>query len=182
MHLSVMEFCERVIGPEDAAGQDVIEAGSLHVNGSVRTHVMGQGPKSYTGIDIQAGEGVDVVMDAADLTGPAGLVVSTSTLEHCEDWQSALRGMITAVAPGGVLVLTCPSVGFPYHGHPGDHWRFSVEAMRVIIAAAGLDVVELLADPMSPGIMLKARKPEGWSWPPNVRDAWAVAGVTGVDG
>ena len=82
-------------------------------------------------------------------------------LEHAEDWQAALRGMIGAVAPGGVLVLTCPSAGFPYHEHPGDYWRFSVEAMRQIVTAAGLEVLVLEADPGSPGICLKARKPAG---------------------
>ena len=89
--------------------------------------------------------------------------------------------MIRAVAPGGVLVLTCPSAGFPYHEHPGDWWRFSVGAMGEIMAAAGLDVVELSADPESPGIMLKARKPLSWRVPASMADRWA-GGVTACDG
>ena len=71
MHLSVQAFCARVITAEDVAGQHVIEAGSLNVNGSVREHVMTLGPASYTGIDLREGPGVDVVMDAADLARTA---------------------------------------------------------------------------------------------------------------
>lgn len=181
MHESVLEFTARVILAEDVTGQHVIEAGSADVNGSVRPHVLGLGPASYTGIDLAAGPGVDVVMDAADLPGslaPPGLVVSTSMLEHAEDWQGALHGMVTAVVPGGVLVLTCPSAGFPYHGYPADHWRFSVEAMGQIAAAAGLEVLVLEPDPQAPGICLKARKPPGWSWPDDAAACWAAAEVT----
>jgi SAM-dependent methyltransferase len=182
MHLSVLAFLERAITEQDVAGQHVIEAGSLNVNGSPREHVMSLGPASYTGIDVQAGDGVDVVMDAADLPGPlelAGLVVSTSMLEHAQDWQAALRGVIEAVAPGGCLVLTAPSAGFPYH-HPPDHWRFSLEATGAIVKAAALEVLILEADPGDPGVVLKARKRVGWVWPRGAFTLWDRAGVTPV--
>lgn len=175
-----MAFAEAALTAADVKGQDVIEAGSFNVNGSVRDHIESLGPASYTGIDLQAGPGVDVVMDAADLPGDlgqAGVVVSTSMLEHAPDWQGALRGLISAVRPGGILVLTCPSAGFPYHGYPGDYWRFSVESMRGIVTAAGLDVLDLIPDSQAPGICLKARKPQGWDWP-DVSAAWARAEVT----
>jgi len=177
-----MAFVERAVTAQDVAGQHVIEAGSLNVNGSPRDHVMSLGPASYTGIDLQAGHGVDLVMDAADLPGPlepAGLVVSTSMLEHAGDWQAALRGVIEAVAPGRCLVLTCPSAGFPFH-HPPDHWRFSLETMAAITKAAGLEVLVLEADPGEPGVMLKARKRVGWAWPRGAFTLWAQAGVTAV--
>lgn len=182
MHLGAMAFLTRAITAEDVAGQDVIEGGSLNVNGSIRGWILDLAPATYTGIDLRDGDSVDVVMDAADLPGDlgeAGLVVSSSMLEHAEDWQGALRGLVSAVKPGGVLVITVPSPGFPRHDHPGDWHRFPVDTLGAIIEAAGLDVLMLEPDGGEPGACVKARKPPGWAWP-DVTTAWNTAGVTGV--
>lgn len=184
MHPSAMTFAVSATDPEDVAFKRVLEVGSMDVNGSVRPHVEARGPASYTGIDMRPGRGVDLVMDAAALPGELGqqdIVISTEMLEHAADWQAAARGMISALAPGGVLVLTTRSEGFPLHGYPEDHWRFSVEAMGAIVKAAGLDVERLEPDPdpASPGVFVKARKPAGWTWP-DVRESWDSAGVTPV--
>jgi len=136
------------------------------------------------GTDMRPGPGVDVVCAAEHLSRTQcayGVVISTEMLEHASDWQAAMRGMINALGPGGLLVLTTRSEGFPLHGYPDDHWRFSVEAMDAIVKAARLDVERLEADPdpASPGVFVKARKPFGWSWP-DVQDAWDQAGVTAM--
>jgi hypothetical protein len=93
-----------------------------------------------------------------------------------------MRGLIGAVAKGGILVLTTRSQGFPLHGYPDDHWRYSVEAMGAIVKAAGLDVERLEPDPDSaaPGVFCRARKPAGWRWPHStgLQAAWDAAGVT----
>jgi hypothetical protein len=88
-------------------------------------------------------------------------------LEHAEDWRAAMAGMIRVLAPGGLLVLTTRSEGFPYHGYPADHWRFSVDAMQDILSTAGLDILTCVGDPdpASPGVFATARKPEEWKWP-----------------
>jgi SAM-dependent methyltransferase len=185
MHASAMAFACSALTEADVRGRYVVEAGSMDVNGSVRPHIRSLGPYSYTGTDMRPGPGVDVVMDAADLPPKAAqVVVSTEMLEHAADWQAAMRGMIGALEPGGVLVLTTRSQGFPLHGYPDDHWRFSVEAMGAILKAAGLDVERLEADPLPghPGVFCKARKPAGWSWPEGVQAAWDAAGVTGAAG
>ena len=108
------------------------------------------------------------------------MVISTEMLEHAEDWQAAVRGMVSVLAPGGVLVLTTRSEGFPLHGYPEDHWRYSVEAMGQILKAAGLDAERLEADPQAghPGVFAKARKPRGWSWPADTGEAWDGIQVT----
>jgi SAM-dependent methyltransferase len=141
------------------------------------------GPASYTGTDMAEGPGVDVVCDAADLPRQKKLaapdvVISTEMLEHAEDWQAALAGMLKVLAPGGLLVLTTRSEGFPYHGYPGDHWRFSTAAMGGNMAAAGMDVTDLRDDtgPGSPGVFVSARKPAGWAQPRGMRKTWATAG------
>jgi SAM-dependent methyltransferase len=178
-----MTFACSALTEADVAGKRVLEAGSMNVNGSVRPHAESLGPASYTGTDMRPGNGVDVVCDAADLAGRFGeadVVVSTEMLEHAKDWQAAVRGMITVLAEGGVLVLTTRSEGFPLHGYPEDHWRYSVDAMGEILKAAGLEVERLEPDPdpASPGVFAKARKPAGWSWPQGVQVAWDAADVT----
>lgn len=189
MHQSVTNFACSALTADDVCGRRVLEAGSMDVNGSVRPHVESLGPASYLGTDMRPGPGVDAVCDAGDLPAEFaqggrrtrfGVVISTEMLEHAADWQAAVRGMISVLAPGGVLVLTTRSAGFPVHGYPDDHWRFSVEAMGVILAAAGLEVERLEADPQAghPGVFAKARKPRGWKWPEGARQAWDEAEVT----
>ena len=185
MHASAMAFACSALTAEDVAGKNVLEAGALNVNGSVRPHVMSLRPASYVATDMRAGPGVDVVMDAAELPGELGqahVVISTEMLEHAADWRGAMRGLISAVTEDGILVLTTRSQGFPLHGYPDDHWRFSVEAMGAILKGAGLDVERLESDPLPghPGVFAKARKPAGWEWPPDTEAAWDDAGVTPV--
>ena len=82
-------------------------------------------------------------------------------LEHAGAWRAAVTGIVRVLAPGGVLLLTTRGPGFPYHPHPEDHWRFTVEQMAAIAAACGLDIIrcEPDPDPASPGVFLLAAKP-----------------------
>ncbi len=190
MHPSAYAFATTALAEADVKDRRVVEVGAYDVNGSVRPAVEALGPASYTGTDMQAGPGVDVVCAAEDLPGRLGegsadVVISTECLEHAQDWQAAVAGMIRALAPGGLLVLTTRSEGFPYHGYPGDHWRFSVAGMGEVMTAAGMDVLDLRADPdpASPGVFVKARKPQDWEQPRTMRELWGdIAGVTAMAG
>lgn len=170
MHPSAYEFGTSALTPEQVRGKRVVEAGAYDVNGSVRPHLESLGPASYTGVDMQPGPRVDMVMDAADMPARLGedsadIVTSFEMLEHAEDWRAAVTGMVRVLAPGGLLLLTTRGPGFPYHGYPGDFWRFTVNQMAGIAAAAGLEVIrcEPDPDPASPGVFLLAAKPEaGW--------------------
>lgn len=67
------------------------------------------------------------------------------------------------------MVLTTRSPGFPFHEYPGDYWRYTITSMRLILKGAGLRI-EWLAkddDPGSPGVFVKAHKPDDWTWPAN---------------
>lgn len=177
-----MAFACSALTAGDVRGKTVIEAGALDVNGSVRPHVLTLAPLTYTGTDMRPGPGVDQVVDAAGIPavlGQADVVVSTEMLEHAADWQAAMRGLIGAVAEGGVLVLTTRSAGFPFHGYPEDYHRFPVDSMRQILLMAGLGIerCEPDPDPASPGVFVKARKPPGWAWPEYAEEAWAAVRV-----
>lgn len=185
MHPSAMAFACSALTEADVRGKYVIEAGAYDVNGSVRPHVESLSPAKYIATDIRPGPGVDEVCSAEQLPvywSNADLVISTEMLEHAADWRAAVEGMIDVLKPGGVLVLTTRSAGFPLHGYPEDHWRFPVESMREILAAAALTVerCEPDPDPASPGVFAKARKPDGWSWPADTADRWAAVRVDPV--
>ena len=169
MHPSAYIFASRALSAEDVKGRRVVEAGAHDYNGSVRGVYEAMGPASYTGTDMEPGPGVDLVCPAEKLPGTLGedsadVVVSTEMLEHAQDWQGAVAGMVRVLAPGGLLLLTARGPGFPYHPHPEDHWRFTVDHVDGIAEACGLEVLRLEADPDpgSPGVFLLARKPQGW--------------------
>lgn len=179
MHPSAFAFASRALGPAEVKGKTVIEAGGMNVNGSVRPVIEAHGPAAYISTDMRPGPGVDVMCAAETLPGRFGagaaeVVISTEMLEHAADWQAAMAGLIELLAPGGVLVLTTRGPGFPVHGYPEDHWRFTTTAMWQILAVAGL-VVEVCRDdddPASPGVFTRARKPDWWKRPPDLESDW----------
>ncbi len=169
MHPSVMEFAQRILTRETVTGRTVLEVGSHYVNGSVRPHVTGLGPTSYTGIDIEAGEGVDVVMDCTQLHHFGrtwDLVISTEMLEHAQDWRGCITSMANAVAPGGLLLITTRSPGFYYH-NPPDYWRYTPQDMTRILEALDLVAVTVEDDPFPEhqGVFVVATKAIG-AWNP----------------
>lgn len=79
-------------------------------------------------IDSEAGDGVDVVGDAHDLSrfrnGEFERVLCTEVLEHLHTPQKAIDEMRRVLAPGGKLILTTRFI-FPLHNIPGDYFRFT---------------------------------------------------------
>jgi SAM-dependent methyltransferase len=175
-------FAYGALRAREVEGKDVLEVGSLNVNGSVRPLVEARQPASYMGVDVVPGPGVDKPVDVADLVATFGadsfdVVISTEMLEHAADWQLACTQMVAVLRPGGVLVWTTRSPGFLYH-HPPDRWRYTTTGMAEILDRLGLETVVVCddPDPASPGVFAKARKPAGWQPPADV----ALAGVGGV--
>jgi SAM-dependent methyltransferase len=170
VHPSAYEFATTALTGADVEGKRVLEAGAYCYNGTARHSIEALRPARYLGTDAQPGTGVDLVCPAEKLPeafgeGTADVLLSTEMLEHAEDWRGAVTGMVRVLAPGGLLLLTARGPGFPFHPHPGDFWRFTVEQAGAIAAACGLEVRTLMADPdpASPGVFLLARKPEqGW--------------------
>ena len=182
MHASAYNFASTALEEAEVRGKTVIEAGSMDVNGTVRPAVEAHGPAGYTSTDMRPGAGVDVECLAEELPARFGadcadVVISTEMLEHAADWQAAMTGMTRVLKPGGLLVLTTRGPGFPLHGYPEDHWRFTVDAMSRIVKALGLEVLRLEPDPEAPGVFVKARKPDGWAEPDGLADALDAAGV-----
>jgi SAM-dependent methyltransferase len=145
----------------DIRGKRVVDVGARNVNGSLRPFVETFGPASYVGVDIEPGPGVDEVVSAEDLVERFGpeefdVVICTEVLEHVRDWRSVISNLKRLVAPGGVLLVTTRSIGFPYHAFPHDFWRFQPDDMRAIFS--DFDVQNVESDPGRPGVFMTARR------------------------
>jgi SAM-dependent methyltransferase len=161
-HVSCIVFVAQCLhrDPSLVAEKRVLEIGAYGMG--VRPLIELYGPAEYVGVDFRPGPGVDIVADATRLDeGITGrgydLVVTTETLEHVRDWRAAVEGFKRACRPGGALLLTTRSAGYPFHGAPDDYWRFDASDMRAIFSD-----FELLAnqpDEESPGIFVLARRP-----------------------
>ncbi|MFO1418697.1 MAG: methyltransferase domain-containing protein [Methylotetracoccus sp.] len=130
----------------------VVEVGSSSVNGSYRPLFADYGV-DYLGLDLQAGSGVDQVLDEAYAypvaTGSADLVISGQMLEHCEYPWLAFQEMARILSPDGYLILIAPSAG-PIHRYPVDCYRFYPDAYRALARLAGCVVVALWHDERGP--------------------------------
>jgi SAM-dependent methyltransferase len=158
-----IQFAIWHIGREDVFHKAVLEVGSCNVNGSFRDHICYFGPASYTGVDAAAGPGVDRICPAEELLTvfePCSfdLVVSTEMLEHVADWRLVISNLKQLVRPGGALVLTTRSYGFPEHGYPDDYWRFETYDMQRIFS--DFHIRALMPDPSEPGVFIKALRPD----------------------
>jgi len=178
---SVLEFVERMLTAEQVKGADVLEVGSFDVNGSARPYLESLHPRRYLGVDAQHGPSVDRVVDCENLTkeiaGQWDVVISTEMLEHVRDWQTCIEQLSEMVKPGGLLLITTCSPGFPYHPFPEDHWRFTDQELDEILTAVDFEVLELEIDSLNLGVFTLSRKPGGWSSPADHRANWAALNI-----
>lgn len=169
-----MRFVQSHLSPSEIRNKQILEVGSLDVNGSIRPYIESWGPARYIGIDMRAGSKVDRVVRCEDLIETFGerafdIVVSVGMLEHAQNWSACLHNMMGVLAEGGWLLLTTCSRGFPYHGFPHDYWRFGSDDFDRILEQANFAMWSVQADPDQPGVFVKACKPAAWQMPP---DAW----------
>ena len=125
----------------------VLDLGGRDINGSIRDLLPAA---TWTGLDVEAGPGVDLVHDATT-PWPGGfdrfdIVVCTEVLEHVEKWGALLRTASQALEPGGpeMLFVTCASTGRRPHGASGamdpapGEWYDNVSPAALRDALVGL--------------------------------------------
>lgn len=111
----------------------VLDIGSRDVNGTLRKYA----PPGceYVGIDLEAGEGVDLVLDDPYVfpfpDGSFDMIVSTSCFEHDQMFWITFIEAARVLSDQGVLYINAPSTPL-YHGYPMDNWRFMADAAAAL--------------------------------------------------
>lgn len=122
MHPEALDYTRqalRTIG--GVAGKRVLEIGSLNVNGGARE--LCDDAAAYVGVDLVAGDGVDVVGDVRDFDPavPFHVVICNEVLEHDPAPGEIIAAAARCLVAGGYLVLTCASDGRRPHSAYGAH-------------------------------------------------------------
>jgi len=157
-----LAFGRRFLDRSAVQGREVLEVGSFFGEGlSLRPHVESLRPRSYLGVDIRPGPGVDRLCRVEDLETELGrdrfdVVIATELVEHVRAWRAAVSNLKSVVRPGGLLIVTTRSAGYPYHGAPADYWRFEPGDMARIFAE--MEILAIEPDPSMPGVFVAARR------------------------
>lgn len=110
-------------------GLRILEIGSMNVNGSLREFIPTN--VEYTGVDVEVGIGVDVV-----LSDPYSfpfedksfdIILSSSCFEHVPCFWLVFAEGMRVLKLNGYFYLNVPSNG-PVHRFPVDCWRFYPDA------------------------------------------------------
>lgn len=129
-------------GHQDKIRGDVLEVGSriCHSAPECDFRKLGRHNDTWTGIDMEAGAGVDVVADFVTLQSPKkyDTVIACEVLEHVPDPIKALNKLFRLLKDGGNLFITVPFC-FHYHAYPDDYFRISPSAIRHYASEAGLN-------------------------------------------
>jgi SAM-dependent methyltransferase len=160
-NISCIMFAVTNLARTEVAGKKVLEIGSSDYNGSLQPIIKSWEPASYTGVDITAGPGVDVVCRAEDVIEKFGknefdIVISTELLEHVREWRKAISNIKNICKPGGIILITTRSFGFGYHGYPSDFWRYEVSDIKTIFSDCVIEKIE--SDRKEPGVLFRVRK------------------------
>lgn len=102
--------------PEFFVSRNVLEIGSLNINGSVRAHFEGG---NYIGVDLAPGPDVDVVRGGHLLDYESesfDTVISCECMEHNPFWVETISNMFRMTKPGGIVIISCASTGREEHG------------------------------------------------------------------
>jgi N-acetylglucosaminyl-diphospho-decaprenol L-rhamnosyltransferase len=91
--------------------------------------------RPYVGIDVRPGPGVDQIADVEALPhakGSIGTVIALSTFEHVKHFWRGLDEVYRVLRKDGAFLISCP-FSFHIHNYPSDYWRFTPEALEVLL-------------------------------------------------
>ena len=163
-HESVIEFGRKLVKEreDDFVNKTMLEIGSYNVNGTLQDDFRPIA-KKYTGVDIEAGPGVDtVIKESAKLSEvltKAQIVICTEMLEHAKDWREAIHAIKNLATEG--IIVTTRSPGFPYHAYSEDYWRYTKEDFAHIFS--DMDIILLEDDTYYAGVFIYAKKPKDFN-------------------
>lgn len=141
-------------------GKRIVEIGARSAQGQEHMHLkpmlLGMGC-SYVGIDMQAGEHVDIVGDITQMfecndewdipLECADVILCLETLEHMPRFWRAVDWYFDRIDTAcKELIISVPTFGFPYHAHPVDCYRFSADAAPALMPGYDIRQITYLPD------------------------------------
>jgi SAM-dependent methyltransferase len=128
----------RAVAETFALPGPILEVGSYQVRGqetlaNLRDLFPG---RPYVGLDARPGPGVDLVGDVEALPQPdasVGTVLALSTFEHVPHFWRGFEEVRRVLRPDGALLVACPFF-FHLHDCPSDYWRFTPDALKLLLA------------------------------------------------
>lgn len=123
-------------------GIPILDIGSKDVNGTFHQFFH---DNPYTGIDIEAGDGVDIVVSEYEYPfkdNQFEYIISGSTLEHVKKPWIWIKEVARILKIGGKLCIIVP-YSHPYHEHPVDCFRIFPEGLRALFQEAMLKEIEI---------------------------------------
>jgi len=120
----------------------VLEIGSLIVPGQEHLSVRKYFPEAeYIGVDMQKGNGVDVVEDCIyycynyyQIGEEFDLILCLDMLEHTKEPFEIIESAKQCLKPNGVLLVTSV-FNFKIHEYPNDYWRFTPECFKMLLGS-----------------------------------------------
>ena len=115
----------------------VLEIGSLIVPGQEHLSVRKLFPEAeYIGVDMQKGNGVDVVEDCINYCyyneNEYDLILCLDMLEHAKEPFEIIESAKQCLKGNGVLLVTSV-FNFKIHEYPNDYWRFTPECFKMLL-------------------------------------------------
>ena len=91
--------------------------------------------KNAIGLDLEAGEGVDVIHDLEEpLPDTFGLfehIDCVSVIEHVKRPWLLCANIEAVMAPGATILVSVPFI-WRVHAYPSDYWRLTIEALPIL--------------------------------------------------
>jgi SAM-dependent methyltransferase len=122
----------------------VLDVGSMNVRGKGCYKQLLSDDYLYMGIDLEAGDNVDIVLDDPykypfpDNSFDA--VLCGQVLEHCEYPYKLVQECQRVLRPGGVFIGVAPFI-FPEH-HKPDLWRILPDGWKTLFFDADLGLID----------------------------------------
>jgi SAM-dependent methyltransferase len=92
--------------------------------------------KAYRGVDVRPGPGVDRVANVEALPhadASVGTVIAMNTFEHVPHFWRGFEEVHRVLRPDGAFLVCCPFY-FYIHHYPCDYWRFTPDALELLLA------------------------------------------------
>ena len=110
---------------QDTRPLNILEIGSYDFNGSIRQYFPNT---NYVGVDLCEGPGVDLVSYGHEVSLPdetIDVAISCECFEHDQNWIETMNNMCRMTKPGGMVVVTCATLGRIEHGTRRSSSEFS---------------------------------------------------------